>query len=173
MAIARSSSERATRLGVLAMLVIVAFFASYGYAVSRTGGSSSGSGSDGGFGTFQAGSPNGAAGDPASAGCACCGGGSSEPVEGSTEVAGDVQRIAIDTSSGGYSPNVVRAKAGVPMEISFGQASGCLAQVVFPDFQVFEDLTAGPKTITLPALEPGEYQFYCGMQMVFGKIVVE
>jgi plastocyanin domain-containing protein len=28
-------------------------------------------------------------------------------------------------------------------------------------------------TVELPALEAGEYEFSCGMAMVFGKIVVE
>jgi len=41
------------------------------------------------------------------------------------------------------------------------------------DLGFSEDLTAGPKTVKLAALEPGTYAFSCGMEMVFGKIVVE
>ena len=48
-----------------------------------------------------------------------------------------------------------------------------MAEVVFPEFGIFEDLTQGGVVITLPALEPGEYRFSCGMQMVFGTLVVE
>ena len=41
------------------------------------------------------------------------------------------------------------------------------------DLNFFEDLTSGAKTVKLPALQAGTYAFSCGMQMVFGSIVVE
>ncbi len=41
------------------------------------------------------------------------------------------------------------------------------------DLNFFEDLTTGAKTVKLPALQKGDYAFSCGMEMVFGKIVVE
>jgi hypothetical protein len=113
--------------------------------------------------------------DPAAggAGCACCGdSGSGETVEGQTVIEGDVQKISVDASAG-YNPNVIRATAGVPIEITFSQGSGCMAEVMSRDLGFFEDLTAGPKTIKLPALAAGEYGFSCGMEMVFGTIVVE
>lgn len=165
-----TDTNRRTRYVLISALALVAFFAAYGFAVARTGGSSAGAGT--------AFADSGAAGGTSqaadgSAACACCGGGSGEPIEGATAVEGDVQRIDVDTSSGGYAPNTIKAKAGVPIQVTFGQSDGCLAQVVFPDFQIVEDLTGGPKTIELPALDAGEYQFYCGMQMVFGKLVVE
>jgi hypothetical protein len=103
--------------------------------------------------------------------CSCCGG-SGETVEGQTTVDGDVQRVNVDIDLG-YVPNVVYAKVGVPIEITFAQGDGCFAEVMFPEFDVFEDLTQGPVTITLPALEPGEYGWSCGMQMVYGAIIVE
>lgn len=103
--------------------------------------------------------------------CACCGDSGPE-VEGSTTVEGDVQSVdvAIDL---GYNPNVVRAKAGIPIEITFARGDGCYAEIVFPDFGVYEDLTQGPVTITLPALEAGTYGWSCGMQMAYGAIIVE
>jgi plastocyanin domain-containing protein len=82
--------------------------------------------------------------------------------------------VDVDTSQGSFSPNVIKAKAGVPIEINFSQApGGCLSGVSFPDFNIDEDLTSGPKTVTLPALEKGEYSFFCQMQMVSATIVVE
>lgn len=48
-----------------------------------------------------------------------------------------------------------------------------MAEVMFKDFNVFEDITNGGATIDLPALDPGEYTFSCGMEMVFGTLVVE
>lgn len=86
---------------------------------------------------------------------------------------GGVQRIAVDLSQGFYDPTVIEAKAGVPLEISFGQGGGCLASVLIPAFNVNEDLTRGGAVVKLPAMQPGEYEFSCGMRMVFGKIVVK
>lgn len=108
------------------------------------------------------------------AACACCGtSGSSEPVEGAAVVEGDVQRITVDTANGTYAPNVIRLKAGVPSEITFKAAQGCLGQVMSKPLGFFEDLTTGDKTVRLDGLQAGEYEFSCGMTMVFGKIVVE
>ena len=115
------------------------------------------------FGAPPAGSPS----------CACCANsGTGESIEGEATISDGIQRITIDATNG-YNPNVVRLAAGVPAEITFTQASGCMAQVMSEDLDFFEDLTSGPKTIALPALEPGEYGFSCGMQMVFGRIVVQ
>jgi Cu+-exporting ATPase len=108
-----------------------------------------------------------------SAGCACCGNsGTGEPIEGSATVDGNVQRITVDTSAG-YNPNTIRLAAGVPAEITFKQGSGCMAQVMSRDLGFFEDLTAGDVTVSLAALAPGTYGFSCGMEMVFGEIIVE
>ena len=113
-------------------------------------------------------------------GCACCGssaptegGVTGDPVEGAAAVNGGTQAISVDLSKGYYEPNVIILKAGVPAEITFGQGSGCTGQVMSKDLNFFEDLTAGPKTVKLPALDAGEYSFSCGMEMVFGKIVVK
>jgi len=92
---------------------------------------------------------------------------------GTAKVEGGVQRISVDLSKGFYDPSVIDAKAGVPLEISFGQGSGCLASVLVPDFGIDQDLTAGGAVVKLPATKAGEYEFSCGMHMVFGKIVVQ
>jgi hypothetical protein len=93
--------------------------------------------------------------------------------EGTAAVEGGVQRIAVDLSTGSYDPSVIHAKAGVPLEIAFGQGQGCLASVLIPDFGIDQDLTAGGAVVKLPAMKAGEYRFSCGMEMVFGKIVVQ
>jgi Cu+-exporting ATPase len=84
-----------------------------------------------------------------------------------------VQRISVDLTKGYYDPSVIHAKAGVPLEISFGQGSGCLGSVLIPDFSVNQDLTNGGAVVKLPAMKAGEYSFSCGMRMVYGKIVVQ
>jgi len=169
---ANSARGQAVRFTVIAALVLMAFFVSYRFAVADNASASADLAAT--AVTNPTGS-YGAAGADAGAGCACCGtGGSSEPVEGAAAVDADgVQRITVDTSTGGYNPNVIKLQAGVPAEITFGQAGGCLAQVMSADLGFYEDLQAGPRTIALPALSAGTYGFSCGMEMVFGQIVVE
>ena len=158
------------RYALVAALVATAFFVTYSFAVANNNDYDPAGQASTGLVQSAPGTDAGAAGG---AGCACCGPtGSGEPVEGTTTVEGDVQRISVDASAG-YDPNVIRATAGVPLEITFSQGSGCMAQVMSRDLGFFEDLTGGPKTIKLPALEAGEYGFSCGMEMVFGTIVVE
>lgn len=102
-----------------------------------------------------------------------CGAGTGETIEGSAVLDSDgVQRITVDTSAG-YSPNLIRLAAGVPTEITFGQGAGCFAEVKSNDLGFYADLTAGPKTVSIPPLEPGIYGFECGMDMVFGSILVQ
>lgn len=157
------------RYVIIAGIIIAAFFGSYSLATARA----SRVGNAGAAAAVQGATPIASATGGAAA-CACCGGsGSSEPIKGAATVEGGVQKITVDTSSGSYNPNTITLKVGIPTEITFTEASGCLAQVEFPDFGISEDLTAGNKTITLPALDAGDYGFNCGMQMVFGTLVVE
>jgi plastocyanin domain-containing protein len=85
---------------------------------------------------------------------------------------GGVQKVAVDVGSV-YTPNAIKLKAGVPAEITFGQSQGCTQIVESADLGFSEDLSSGPKTVKLQGLQPGTYAFSCGMQMVFGQIVVE
>ena len=115
-----------------------------------------------------------------SRGGSCCAiGGSSAPASGSSAAAGSaqiadgVQKISVDLSSGVYDPSVIKLKAGVPAEITFGQSSGCTRYVQSADLGFQADLAGGPQTVKLPGLQPGTYGFACGMNMVSGQIVVE
>ncbi|HVF55509.1 MAG TPA: cupredoxin domain-containing protein [Pyrinomonadaceae bacterium] len=86
-----------------------------------------------------------------------------------------VQRVRI-TVKGGYSPDVVVVKRGVPVELDFyrDEASSCTEQVVFPDFRISRRLPAFETTpIELTPDREGEFAFTCGMNMVRGKLVVE
>jgi plastocyanin domain-containing protein len=92
---------------------------------------------------------------------------------GVAKLEGAVQRISVDLSQGFYDPTVIEAKAGMPLEITFGQGQGCLSSVLVPSAGIDQDLTQGGAVVKLPAMQPGEYEFSCGMKMVFGKIVVK
>ena len=61
----------------------------------------------------------------------------------------------------------------MPTEITFSQSSGCTGYVQSQDLGFQADLTSGPQTVKLPALQPGTYGFACGMGMVTGQIVVQ
>lgn len=161
------------KIMVVAGLVVAAFFSAYSFAASRASAQDGGAGSGNLLAAAGAGAVSDGGDATAGGGGGCCGGGGA-PVEAATTVEGDVQKIAVDTSTGSFNPNVIKAKAGVPIEIDFSQSpGGCLSGVMFPDFGISEDLTGGPKTVKVPALEKGEYTFYCQMQMVSAKIVVE
>lgn len=154
---------------VIGALVFGAFFGAYRFASAKGGAASratrnvAGSASAGG------------------SGCACCGssstpaaknGATGAAAEGVAKVSGGVQTISVKVTSA-YNPSVVRLRAGVPARVTFSRASGCTAQVQSADLGFSEDLSAGPKTVKLPALKAGTYSFSCGMSMVFGKIVVK
>jgi plastocyanin domain-containing protein len=86
-----------------------------------------------------------------------------------------VQEIMI-TVDGGYAPARIKALAGRPLRLSFHRIdpSGCVAQVIFPDFHKTLDLPLkATTTLELPPTEPGVYPFHCGMNMVRGELLLE
>jgi P-type Cu+ transporter len=91
------------------------------------------------------------------------------------DLAGGVQRATV-TVRGGYSPEVLRVRQGIPVELTFDrQESGdCTSRVVFPDFQVSAALPAYRQTtVRLDPAETGEFGFACGMNMIHGRLLVE
>jgi len=99
--------------------------------------------------------------------------GTSSAPAGPTSSAAGVQHFDVDMSSGDYVPKVLTAKAGTPVQITFGQGQGCVGTLVFSAFGIQADMTQGPKTFDLGVLEPGEYEWACGMDMQHGVLRVE
>lgn len=89
------------------------------------------------------------------------------------DASGQRQTVTVDTSSGSFAPSQLLLKAGIPAEISFGPAVGCLSEVVIDDLGINQDLTKGPATVKLPALEAGTYSFACAMGHQSGQLVVQ
>ncbi|HVX23349.1 MAG TPA: heavy metal translocating P-type ATPase [Acidimicrobiales bacterium] len=90
-------------------------------------------------------------------------------------VAAGVQEVRV-TVRGGYSPNRIRVRAGLPVRLVFDrQESGdCTSKVVFPDFGASAELPAfGQSALELTPQKAGEYGFSCGMNMIHGMLVVE
>lgn len=158
------------RLALLLALVVASFFGAYRFA--QAAGSATADQTTGVIGAVaQASSAIGSATGTGGGG-GCCGGGGA-PIEGAATVEGNIQKISVDLSAGSYNPNVIKLKAGVPTEITFGQSNGCTAEVVSSDLGFQEDLTGGPRVVKLQGLAAGTYNFACGMNMVTGQIVVE
>jgi Cu+-exporting ATPase len=93
----------------------------------------------------------------------------------SAELVGNLQEVTV-TVKGGYSPDLVRVRQGVPLRIVFDrQESGeCTSRVVFPDFALNRSLSAyGQTSVELMPDRTGEFGFACGMNMIHGKLIVE
>lgn len=79
------------------------------------------------------------------------------------------------TVDGGYTPQVVTLKKGIPAKLIFlrKDPSGCLDEVVIPDFGISSKLPVNkPHVIEINPSEAGEFKYACGMNMFFGKVVV-
>jgi P-type Cu+ transporter len=91
------------------------------------------------------------------------------------ELSGGVQRVTVRVA-GGYSPDLIRVRQGVPLELVFDrQESGdCTSRVVFADFGVSAALPAFEQTtVRLTPTRAGTFGFACGMNMVHGTLMVE
>jgi plastocyanin len=106
--------------------------------------------------------------------CSACAGGEAGTVPGETETVDGEQVLNIGVQDGFYSPNQFTVEAGVPVKVVFsGKAKGCLAMPTFPSLEKKADFTSGEATLELGALEPGTYEFTCGMEMTGGQIVAQ
>ena len=87
---------------------------------------------------------------------------------------GDMQEAVIEVK-GGYSPSIIEAESGMPLRLVFDRKEDgeCSSHVVFSDFGIDRLLPAfRTTTLTLDSLQPGEYGFACGMNMLHGTLKV-
>ena len=90
--------------------------------------------------------------------------------------AGTESQRAIVTVNGGYSPAIVRVKAGQPVRLVFDrqETSGCSEEVVFGDFGIRRFLPAHEQTVVeVTPPKAGTYEFTCGMGMLRGRLIAE
>ncbi|MHB1322882.1 MAG: cupredoxin domain-containing protein [Coriobacteriia bacterium] len=85
---------------------------------------------------------------------------------------GSVQSISLATGDS-LEPSFVRAKAGVPLILTFSEGFGHLATVSIPALGIIQDLTADGVTITIENPAPGTYDLVCAEGFVDGTLVVE
>ncbi|MFQ5865637.1 MAG: heavy metal translocating P-type ATPase [bacterium] len=91
------------------------------------------------------------------------------------QVKGNIQEIQI-TVKGGYSPDIIRVRKGVPLRLVFDrqEAGDCSSRVVFPDFHASKTLAPFARTtLEFTPDKAGEFGFACGMNMLHGTLIVE
>ncbi|KRK79228.1 cupredoxin domain-containing protein [Companilactobacillus nodensis] len=101
--------------------------------------------------------------------------GKHEVAEVSADVTDDSQSIDVEVN-GGYSPETVVLKQGVPAMLNFTRKdkSSCLDRVVFSDFGINQALPINEEQqIEIDTTKPGEFQWACGMDMFHGKLIIK
>ncbi|MFC1983426.1 heavy metal translocating P-type ATPase [Chloroflexota bacterium] len=91
------------------------------------------------------------------------------------QVKGNMQEIVV-TVKGGYSPDIIQVKKGVPLRLIFDrqEAGDCSSRVVFPAFQASKTLAPFAKTtLEFTPNKAGQFGFACGMNMLHGTLIVE
>lgn len=84
-----------------------------------------------------------------------------------------VQKVVIGMNGYNYYPNVVRVKAGVPVELSLDDSvSGCFRDLIIPELKLKKYLAISSDTLTF-TLDKGTYTFACSMYLGQGKIIAE
>lgn len=90
-----------------------------------------------------------------------------------TTATGQMVRITV---SGGYMPNRIQLKRGVPAKLIFTRqdTSSCFDEVVLPDFGIKTKLPVGQAfEVTVDPAKPGNFKYSCGMNMFHGEIIVK
>lgn len=86
-----------------------------------------------------------------------------------------VQEIDV-VVKGGYSPDVIAVKRGVPVRLNFyrDETSSCSEQLIIGDLGIARDLAPYRTTpVEFTPERAGEFPFTCGMNMLHGKLIVE
>lgn len=101
--------------------------------------------------------------------------GKHETGETNATISNNKQEIEV-VVNGGYTPNTVALKQGIPASIIFNRKdpSSCFSHVVFPDFGINEELPVDKEhVVAIDTSKPGEYKYACGMNMLHGRVVIK
>lgn len=84
------------------------------------------------------------------------------------------QVAEMEVSYKGYTPNVLYVKKGIPVRwvINVTQMSGCINEIIMPEYGIRKKLKYGENIIEFTPKEVGEVKFSCWMKMVWGKFIV-
>lgn len=87
-----------------------------------------------------------------------------------------MESVTVIVNNGVYDPSRIIVAKGKETTLNFLRKDGspCAATVIFPDFEVSEELPIDEnKAIELPSMAPGQYPFHCPMKMYTGTLIVE
>lgn len=90
------------------------------------------------------------------------------------EIIIDENDLTIIVENGTYSPSRIKIPANKAIKIQFMRKdpSPSSATLLIPELKISESLPLNKiKIIQLPAIEAGEYEFHCQMNMLQGKIL--
>ncbi len=85
-------------------------------------------------------------------------------------------KIKMTVTPTGYSPNVIRVKKGIPVELEITNPgdNSCFSVFMMPDFGLNNvNLKAGTTNLAFTPDKTGQYTFHCGMNMFKGTVIVE
>lgn len=85
-----------------------------------------------------------------------------------------IQEVEIEVK-GGYTPDHVVVRHGVPVRLNFRreESGECTERVVIPGMRVSKLLPAFEVTpVEFTPEQPGDYEFTCGMGMIHGTLTV-
>ena len=87
---------------------------------------------------------------------------------------GGVQTVRMDVTSGGYSPNKLSIKNGVPVKwiINVKQLTGCNRVLQMPAYNIRVNLVQGEQTVEFTPTKTGTVSWSCGMGMLRGSFTV-
>ncbi|WP_166111131.1 cupredoxin domain-containing protein [Pseudoalteromonas sp. Z9A5] len=88
----------------------------------------------------------------------------------------DDNKVKVVVNNGVYQPGHIKVVANKEVELTFDRqdSAPCAEMVIFPQLDISKTLVIGDgNTIKLPALEAGEYDFHCQMQMYKGKLIAQ
>jgi heme/copper-type cytochrome/quinol oxidase subunit 2 len=102
--------------------------------------------------------------------------GSTEKVTAVDVTKESAPKIKMEVTPTGYSPNLIKVKKGVPVELEVHNPleNSCLSVFNFPDFNINNvNLKTGNTNLTFTPTDSGVYTFSCGMDMFKGTVIVE
>lgn len=116
--------------------------------------------------------------DPDAQNCAACTKGeTAAPVAGTVEMVDGKQMLNVTIQDGTYVPNRFTANASAPVVMKFTvegkPATACISKPTVKQLDKMMPITSGTDSMDLGTLDPGTYDFTCGMGRPIGQIVVQ
>jgi len=86
-----------------------------------------------------------------------------------------VQRVALSFGNFNYSPDTIRVKRGIPVEIAadLNRLRGCFSTFAIPELNVWKQFTPADAKVAFTPSRAGTFKFSCAMGMGAGRLIVE